>query len=319
MLNDASIKYLPEFITLAETGNFAEAAEELFTSQSSLSKHIQALERDVGHTLLIRTGRTLILTPFGELLLEHARRFVDLDREYRSAAADFESRTCTDVHIAVSPNMNCDHMVNMLWDHFIEKHPECHLFTGEFHTCRTLAQAFAMGYELAFRVSDAPDHADYCCYTWAESSIVALVPAGHPLSQAGSIRLDALREEPFVLPSASSPLQAIILKLCAAAGFRPRAGMYIHGGRNIVQMVQGGVGVGLAPASDVIAASDHDVVALELQPAAGIYLNLYHQKDKPLSKAAKAFLDYAIYMHQTHIRDIPFMGPEVPVENVFFE
>lgn len=319
MLNDASIKYLPEFITLAETGNFAEAAEELFTSQSSLSKHIQALERDMGHTLLIRTGRTLIPTPFGELALDYARRFVGLDREYRAAAADFESRTRTDVHIAVSPNMNCDHMVNMLWDHFIEKHPECHLFTGEFHTYRTLAQVFAMGYELAFRVSDTPVHADYCCYPWAASSIVALLPADHPLSQADSIRLDALREDSFVLPSGSSALLAIVQNLCAAAGFQPKAGMYIHGGRNIVEMVRGGAGVGLAPASDVAAASDHEVVALELQPAAIVYLNLYYQKDKPLSKAAKAFLDYAVHIHQTHDRDIPFMGPEVPVENVFFE
>ena len=95
--------------------------------------------------------------------------------------------------------------------------------------------------------------------------------------------------------------------------------MYIHGGRNLVEMVRGGVGVGLAPASDVAAASEQGVVALELQPAATIYLNLYHQKDKPLSKAAKAFLDYAIHIHQTHDRDIPFMGPEVPVENIFFE
>ena len=319
MLKDVSIKYLPEFITLAEIGNYAEAAEELFTSQSSLSKHIQALEREVGHTLLLRTGRTLIPTPFGELLLDYARRFVDLDREYQAAAADFESRTRTDVHIAVSPNMNCDHMVNMLWDHFIEKHPACHLFTGEFHTYRTLEQIFAMGYELAFRVSDTPAHEDYCCYPWAASSIVALLPTNHPLAQAGSIQLDALREDPFVLPSGSSALQAIVLNLCAAAGFQPKAGMYIHGGRNLVEMVRGGVGVGLAPASDVAAASEQEVVALELQPAATIYLNLYYQKDKPLSKAAKAFLDYAIHIHQTHDRDIPFMGPEVPVENIFFE
>ena len=34
------IKYLSEFVTLAEKENYMEAADELYISQSSLSKHI---------------------------------------------------------------------------------------------------------------------------------------------------------------------------------------------------------------------------------------------------------------------------------------
>jgi len=38
------ISYLHEFVILAETGNFLETSEILFISQSSLSKHIKAIE-----------------------------------------------------------------------------------------------------------------------------------------------------------------------------------------------------------------------------------------------------------------------------------
>ncbi|MGV3126453.1 LysR family transcriptional regulator [Streptococcus orisratti] len=41
-----NIHHLREFITLAEVQNYLEAAEELFISQSTLSKHIQALEKE---------------------------------------------------------------------------------------------------------------------------------------------------------------------------------------------------------------------------------------------------------------------------------
>ena len=37
------IKHLAEFVALAETGNYLETADNLFISQSTLSKHIMAL------------------------------------------------------------------------------------------------------------------------------------------------------------------------------------------------------------------------------------------------------------------------------------
>ena len=42
------LKYLCEFLVIAELGNFTLASDELFTSQSSLSKHIKSLEKELG-------------------------------------------------------------------------------------------------------------------------------------------------------------------------------------------------------------------------------------------------------------------------------
>ena len=40
--------HIKEFVTLAECLSYSEAAERLFISQPSLTKHIQALERELG-------------------------------------------------------------------------------------------------------------------------------------------------------------------------------------------------------------------------------------------------------------------------------
>ena len=37
------IEYIKEFVVLAETENYLEAAESLFISQSTLSKHIKII------------------------------------------------------------------------------------------------------------------------------------------------------------------------------------------------------------------------------------------------------------------------------------
>ena len=43
-----NIEYLREFAALAENGNYLETAEELYMSQSTLSKHIMKMEKELG-------------------------------------------------------------------------------------------------------------------------------------------------------------------------------------------------------------------------------------------------------------------------------
>lgn len=62
---------LNEFATLAQRLNYAIAARELNVSQSTLSRHISALERSLGVRLFTRGGR-LTLTYAGSILLEEA-------------------------------------------------------------------------------------------------------------------------------------------------------------------------------------------------------------------------------------------------------
>lgn len=57
------------FISLAQNLNFTKAAKELCISQSTLSMHIKALEKNTGLTLFIRSKRHVELSPEGEIML----------------------------------------------------------------------------------------------------------------------------------------------------------------------------------------------------------------------------------------------------------
>ena len=68
------IRQVEYFLSIVKTGSFSEAADEHFISQSSLSKNIIALEKELGVSLFDRSKRKVFLTDAGEVFLEHARK-----------------------------------------------------------------------------------------------------------------------------------------------------------------------------------------------------------------------------------------------------
>lgn len=84
------LSYIKEFIVLAEYKNFSKAAEELYISQPTLSKHIQAMERELGGKLFNRSTHGVSLTEFGELFLPFAIRISDVQNEYESVLQSYK-------------------------------------------------------------------------------------------------------------------------------------------------------------------------------------------------------------------------------------
>lgn len=71
------IDLLKEFIALSRNLNFSKTAEEMFITQSVLSKHIAALEEEVGASLFTRSHHHLELTVIGRILLTEANIIVN--------------------------------------------------------------------------------------------------------------------------------------------------------------------------------------------------------------------------------------------------
>ena len=74
MLSQIDLSKIPAFLEVARRLNFTEAANQLYMSQSSLSKAIAALEMSVGFPLFLRTSRKVALTPEGECFYKECLR-----------------------------------------------------------------------------------------------------------------------------------------------------------------------------------------------------------------------------------------------------
>jgi DNA-binding transcriptional LysR family regulator len=76
---------LQVFRTVATERSFSRAAEKLFRTQPAVSLAVQRLESELGERLIDRSGKELILTDAGRLVLDYARRFDNLRSEMDNA------------------------------------------------------------------------------------------------------------------------------------------------------------------------------------------------------------------------------------------
>ena len=77
--------HLRYFWTVARKGGVRKAAEELHVSQPSISAQLRLLEESLGEKLFKRSGRNLVLTDMGHLVLTYADEIFSAGRELMSA------------------------------------------------------------------------------------------------------------------------------------------------------------------------------------------------------------------------------------------
>lgn len=84
------LERLRSFLRVAEAGSLTRACAAANTAQSTLTRHIAELERELGGRLFHRTGRGVVLTELGELVLPRFRWMV---AEMDQVAADLRARS----------------------------------------------------------------------------------------------------------------------------------------------------------------------------------------------------------------------------------
>ncbi len=92
------IHQLRDFVAVANTGSFSQAALKCRVSQPSLSKAIQRLEAEIGENLLIRLRRRAVLTSAGQLAFKRATRILAEFEELKRDISD--PRPCSTLQTA---------------------------------------------------------------------------------------------------------------------------------------------------------------------------------------------------------------------------
>ena len=70
------LRKLEAFLTVANTGKYTDAAEKLFVSQSSLSKQMAQMERELGVKLFKKTRNGVELTQAGFDFYSYVRKML---------------------------------------------------------------------------------------------------------------------------------------------------------------------------------------------------------------------------------------------------
>ena len=72
---------LQTLVAIAETGSFSAAGAVVGRTPSAISMQVRKMEDLIGRAVFVRDSRSVALTGDGEVLLEHARRMLALNRQ----------------------------------------------------------------------------------------------------------------------------------------------------------------------------------------------------------------------------------------------
>lgn len=81
-------RFLETFLAIVDCGSIAEAARRTNKTPAALAQRLQVLEQELGHRLIVRSGRTVQPTAAGLAILEQARELVERTRDLSALAAN---------------------------------------------------------------------------------------------------------------------------------------------------------------------------------------------------------------------------------------
>lgn len=97
------LQQLRQVVALAEHGSFVRAAAALHISQPALSRSIQAVERNFGSELFLRTGAGVRPTDLGNLYIERARDLLRMADELEGEAVGLSAQRTGRVDVGGGP------------------------------------------------------------------------------------------------------------------------------------------------------------------------------------------------------------------------
>ena len=247
MLDVRRLKVLRE---VAARGSFSAAAEALSFTQSAVSQHVAALEREAGTKLVERNSRGVRMTEAGRALVGHAdailARIDDAEEELAAIAglqggrlrlACFQSAGATVVPRAVAI--------------FHERHPkvEMGMVECEPEDARELLRSGEIDLALVYDFEPIPSMlgGDLDLTHLIDDPYDVLLPAGHDLAGKRSLSLSDLAEEQWVASTLDAGCRQITERACEEAGYRPKVAFECDETLAIQALVAAGVGVSILP------------------------------------------------------------------------
>jgi DNA-binding transcriptional LysR family regulator len=265
MNNNIDLRHLRYFLAVAEELHFGRAAARLHMAQPPLSQQIRRLEEEIGHPLLLRTSRSVKLTPAGKALMDRARRTLHKVNEDLDAVRSIARGEVGVLKVGFVGSAMLTSLPAILGK-YRRMYSGVQLHLNEFHTSQLLDALREGSIDVAL-ARDAGPAEDLHVEPAFIEPFIAVLPKRHPLASRRSIPIARLKDEPFVFfpQAAGSYAWENAIKLL---GFHPNVVQEAPQWLTLVRLVGAGLGVTVAPASvaDIVRP---DVVCRKLTGASG--------------------------------------------------
>lgn len=236
---------------VAARGSFSAAADALSLTQSAVSQHVAALEREVGLTVVERGTRPIELTEAGHALVRHARGILGRLDGAEQELGEIAGRRRGRVRVGSFPTALAT-LAPSAFASFRRRHPDVALVLVDDHLQRLLPRLEGGELDLAliYEHDALPEVAarDLDRTPLLDDEFRVLLPAGHRLTRrTRPLRLADLRAEPWIGGTPTSAWHRITSHACRQAGFVPQPGFASDDYITVQALVAAGLGISVVP------------------------------------------------------------------------
>ena len=259
------MKYI---VSVADCGNFSQAAEVCHVGQPALSQLIARLEKKMGVRLFYRNPRGAVPTEAGTEFVRRAREILRSTEELSEQMAAYAGMHKGSLTIGLITSLQCIEFGSML-SAFVHTYPDISFSIRQFGTYQLADLLTERKIDLAFLNLPLQGLPPQLAFEHLGQDRYALaVPYDHPLAaradqaaaaaldgdeeagdvrDAASVSMRELKDERFIFHQPWQVAAELVLDACRNAGFEPNIVCRSGEPTNSMYMVQGGMGIALFP------------------------------------------------------------------------
>jgi LysR family transcriptional regulator, cyn operon transcriptional activator len=238
------LKHLRTFVTIADVGGFARAANRLNLSQPALSRQMRALEVGLSVRLFDRVGRGVQLTSEGEDLLRRSRRLLADADSLAERARMLKAGETGILRVGATPQV-IENLLAQFLTKYRRRHPGVEIHLVEDGGVR-LNSRLERGDVHLVLMSAGGRFASRLLYPM--HALAALSPT-HRLARRAAIEITDLADEPLLLLRRDFASRAWFDAACNVAHVQPRVLLESSAPHTLITLAATGYGLAIVPSN----------------------------------------------------------------------
>lgn len=287
-----TFRQLEAFLAVAREKSFSRAAERIHLSQSTLSGHVQELERELGKRLFVRRGRRITLSEAGVVFAPHAARVAAATADARQALAEIDGlrRGSLVVGASTTPGI---YVLPRAVGVFRRRYPGIEL-TLHIANSRVIEERVrADQVDLGVVGGHVLGPGERCVAAGLVDELVLIVPPRHAWARRGTIGTREVAGERLLVREEGSATRQVMERALQHAGIAPASTMELSHTEAIKQCVMAGLGIafvsGYAIGAEVRARQLAVVPVRRLRIRR--HFHVIHAEQRTLGASGRAFLE----------------------------
>lgn len=288
-------RQLESFIAIAKNKSFSKAAKELYLTQPTISNHIQALEKEIGTSLLNRSNRDITLTKAGEIFYDYANKILNLKKNAQYSMGEFVGKIEGTIEISAS-TIPEQYIVPKIIREFNKIYPEVNYKINHGDSLQIIENIKSSKIDYGFTGTYLKD-SDLNYIPIIEDKLVLITPKAYISSSSSSLMIEQVMQVPLILREEGSGTLNLFNKELKKNKIKSDSFNVIAFAENtqtIKTMVEEGLGCSIISSKAIEKEKSLDLFDIYDIEDLNLIRSFYfvHSKDRILAPLEESFIDF---------------------------